>query len=316
LLDALARAADGVRTVVQRTKPTEGSEELTHALSALEADRAQYDASFEPFAQAWRGAFEQVRAADADPMIASELDRCQELSEQLNAFLFASAKPLTAMRQKVNAIGELAGSNARLNVLQSDLVRAFETLQTAHHQFEFAAGRISGTEDFRLDAARRSAFGLRRRTQARIQDIDRALERKAAEQARQRHRDALRTTESIVERTRAATDRTVDQLVELQARLNATTETSEAFQDALRSLEVAAAKLDVTRAHLDETQERLKGLQADRLAAPIDTGIAVESCGVVDGPINRADRFRAGGIAFGITFLSIMLGQWWATRRR
>ncbi len=316
VLDALAAAADAMRSTTATAVQSDAPADLARILAAIDTGCAAYHESFNEFANQWHQTFDGFRTKEVDPLTASILIAYRELTERLDRFLFSAAAPLTAMRRSVNQIGQLRSDRARYHLLQSDLARAFHRLQTAHHRFEFEAGRLEGADNFRLDAARRSAFGLYRRTQARIHKIDERLEREAVESARRDHQRALTTAETLVRRVRGVTDQTVDQLVQLQERLNSTVEDAVSFQEALRMLDVAAGKLEVIRGHLDETQARLTHLRNERLSAETDPRVRLVRCGVDGEPMNRMERVRASALTFGISVLTILLGQWWAMRNR
>jgi hypothetical protein len=291
------------------------SQPMRDALDRLTRESNPYRQSLQAFAGNWDRSMKTLVERDIDPLSSEILDIHRECADRINEFLFASARHLTTMRTHVATLGQTASDNARHHVLQSDIARAFQQLQTAHHRFEFSAGRLAGADNFRLDAARRSALGLRHRTQTRIREIDRRLQEQAVQRARAQREQDLAAAEEMVKRIRAATDRTVDDLVILQERLNAAVADSEAFHSAMRGLDLAMGRLEATRKYLRETEVRLEGLETVRLAAQDDFDLTFYIDNAASGPINIHDLLRSGLIAAGLVFFTAMLGQWWIGRR-
>lgn len=314
LLDGLSSASTNLKERIDSSLSAEREADVSRILTRLSESARSYHDALGKFAATWRRSLERLRSAETDPQTAVLLDIHREMSQGLSDFFYTASALLTSMRSGVNDVGQLRGDNARRHVLQSTLAREFQLLQTAHHRFEFSAGKITPSTNFKLDAALRSAQGLHRRSQARLHDIDAQLARVAAERASERHAAALHTAEQLVGRIRDATDQTVDRLVELQGRLNISVQDANSFHENLRQLEVAVGRLEVIRGHLNDMQARLVELQDRRLAVDADPGTKLLSFETDDLPVNRMARLQFGGLTFGLVFAALMLGQWWMRR--
>lgn len=269
----------------------------------------------EEFAGAWNREFVSLQRLDIDPYSGEVLDVYHRVRRLLNDFLFAAAKRLASMRSEVRAVSEDSTDSARHHVFQSNLIRAFETMQAAHHRFEFSAGTLETPDNFQLDVALRAARGLRRRSQERVGRIEEELQAKAAKRAHDRRMQELTEAEALVEQVRTATDETVDELIALQEELNLSAEMSEAFLRAVLKAEIATAKLKLTQDDLSTTKDRLHELEVQRTAGTPESPVEFISAGVIGRPVNLPERLRAGAVGGGLTFLLVLLAQWWITRR-
>ena len=274
----------------------------------MPASQFRLSASWPRFAGRLPGLQARAPAAQLDAVV-------EQLVHPLNDFLFDTARSLSTMRSRVQEVGDDPSDSARHHVYQSNLTRAFHTVQAAHHRFEFAAGALETPDNFRLDAAMKSARGLRRRSQDRIQEIEARLEAKAAERARQRHALELAEAEQFIDQVRSATDRTVDELIALQEELNLDTEASEAFLRAVLRAEVATSRLEIARTDRNQIEDRLRSLAAERVARAKTADVELVSCDVAGRPVNLDDRLRTGGVAGILTLITALLGQYWITRR-
>ncbi len=283
--------------------------------TALAVTIREYRELLEAFASDWNHEFTTAKRLKVDPYSGEILDVYQQVRRRLNDFLFDAAKRLASMRSKVHGLAEDPSDSARHHVFQSNLVRAFQTVQSAHHRFEFAAGTLETPDNFRLDAALRAARGLRRRSQDRIQAIEEKLRERAAEGARKRRLRDLTEATRIVAEVRSATDLTIDELLALQEELNLSAERSEAFLRVVLKAEVATARFDLTQADLHKAEELLRRLAAKRTAIDDRSNIELISCGVVGRPINLAKNLRLGVLGATLSFLTVLLAQWWITRR-
>lgn len=283
--------------------------------TALVVTIRDYRDMLEAFADDWNHEFTTAKRLQVDPYSGEILDVYQHARRRLNDFLFDAAKRLASMRAQVHGLADDPTDTARHHVFQSNLVRAFQTMQSAHHRFEFAAGTIETPDNFRLDAALRAARGLRRRSQEMIQAIEEKLQERAAQAARKRRMQDLTEAKRIVEEVRSATDLTVDELLALQEELNISAERSEAFLRVVLKAEVATARLELTRADLHKAEDLLQRLAAQRAAVDDRTDVELISCGVVNRPVNLARRLRVGALGAALVFLTVLLAQWWITRR-
>jgi len=306
-------AADWIHTI--GTDTTALDSQTRAVLDRLKGDAAAYREHLTRLAHGWAAHFAAIRQNDLDATSNVVLNSLREVEGHLNDFLFTSAAQLSSMRSQLNTLAAQPSIQARPPMWHSECARAFHVLQNAHHRFEFAAGRINGTDDFRIDAARRAAFGLRRRTQERIRIIEERLQTRAAEQAKQSRRQETLDQEQLVDRVRSITDQTVDQLLTLQEELNSTAERSEEFHVAQGDLNRATERLDITQAMLAETQRRLDDLETTRLATEVVPPIRLVSCEALDRPVNLLPKAITGLVVFMLAFGALMLGQSWTATR-
>ncbi len=268
------------------------------------------------FAKTWTYEFTALQRLEVNPYSGEVLDVYQRVRRQLSDFLFDAAKRLASMRSQVRALSADPRDSARHHVFQSNLVRAFQTMQALHHRFEFAAGTIETPDNFRLDAALKAARGLRRRSQHQIRAIEEALQAQAAERTRKRRIQELARAGQLVAQVRTAADQTVDQLIALQRELNLSAELSEAFLRAVLKAEIATARLKLTQTDLTQTQGRLRQLTVERLSRAEAADIEFISADVTGRPVNLTARLGTGALAGSLTLVIVLLAQWWITRRQ
>jgi hypothetical protein len=313
-LEQLALALDELSSVAAVSRPP-SNPRGDNGAAQPRITVAPYAELVARFAESWNRDFVGLRGLEVSAYTGEVLDVYHRVRRSLNDFLFSAAKLLASMRASVRALVEDPSDSARHHVLRSNLVRAFERMQAAHHRFEFKAGALETPDNVRLDAALRSARGLRRRTQDRIAQVEQALQAEATRRARQRRIDEITQAEVLVEQVRTATDETVDALLALQDELHLSAETSEAFLRAVLKAEIASARLKLTQDDLNATKQRLHELETERTTAAPGAPVEFVSAGVVGRPINLSERLRAGAIGGGLTFLLVLLAQWWITRR-
>ncbi|MFQ5495339.1 MAG: hypothetical protein ACE5EX_08140, partial [Phycisphaerae bacterium] len=244
------------------------------------------------------------------------LDTHQRLRRTLRNFLFNASRHLVDLRARFEVFQDAPTDATRFHVYQSRLARLLRITQTLHHRFEFTASGIESAWNYRVDAALTAARGLRRRTQARLREIDARLEARAVRRARRQLADNRAEAEQLVARAREALDGKVDQLLTLQARLNKNAALTEGFWTANAEALRQAARWDVLRENEGDTASRLRELAELRAARVGDLTVDLLACGVVEPPVNRNRRIRIAGLGAGLTLLTVLLGQWWITRSR
>ena len=314
-LEQLALAADELIEIASSSPGQQTPQSERRSDLALAVTVQAYTDMVATFAEMWTQEFTALRRLEVNPYSGEVLEVYQRVRRQLNDFLFDTAKRLASMRSQVRALGADPRDSARHHVFQSNLVRAFQTMQALHHRFEFAAGTIETPDNFRLDAALKAARGLRRRSQSQIRAIEEALQAKAAKRARKRRIEELARAEQLVAQVRTAADQTIDELIALQEELNLDAELSEAFLRAALKAEIATARLELTQTDLTQTESQLSQLTADRLSKAEAADIELVSAGVIGRPINLAERLGTGAFAAALTLTMILLAQWWVTRR-
>ncbi len=308
-LEQLRSATDDLLRTASQSDTARLPPNVRAAVEGVVSETELYRQTLGVFVDAWTGEFTTLQRREVDPQSGELLDGYQRARSLLSDFLFAASQRLAALRSHVNTLGEQPTDHARHHVLQSNLTRAFQAAQSAHHRFEFAAGAIDTPDNFRLDAALRSARGLRRRTVEEMQRLEQRLQADAIEKAQQQRVQALAEAEHAVERTRATSEQTIEQLFAVQDGLIQAVGLSEGFLHAVLQAELAANRLQTAEADLARAEERLRELAASRQAAAADIGVELVSCGVVQSDLKLAQRFRLGGIGFVVTLVTVLVAR-------
>jgi len=311
LVDATGALGQAITAAAPETLPPATRAQLAPVQTALN----DYLDRLNTFREAWAADFADLRETPTDAYTAAVLDRHRSIARALGDFLFASARALSQLRAAVNNLNEGRSDLARDHVLRSTLVREFHKVQNAHHRFEFAAGDVQSMEYFRLDSALKSARGLRRRTKARMDQIDLELQTEAIESARRQRVAETQAAKRLMEKVRDTADETIDSLVDLQEDLNLSADLSEEFQRAMLKVEVATSRFRLTQSYLDQTRSRLRDLQAKRLKPEHPSRIELQRCEVLGSAVDWTQRIRTGGVGAALTLLTVLLGQWWVSRR-
>ena len=264
--------------------------------------------------RAWDAEFEQIAGAEITPIAPRLIDAQQRVRQLVADFLFDGGQELSTLRETTEALAQGPGDDARFHVLHSDLVRRFQVVQRAHHRFEFAAGQLEVSGNFRLDTALRSARGLHRRVRARLRQIDDELETAAVARARQERLDELAQTRTELLRRREAVDHSIDAIIGLQTELNLQTDLTEEFLHDLIDVELANTRVDLMQRDLDQTQQHLRRL-ADQRREASEARVEVVSCAVIDGPLHLGTRLGwAGGAAMLALLGALGVQAWWWPR--
>jgi len=314
-MQQLAEAAEAFDAALVAASPETQPPATRAQLNPIRSAFNTYLEKLNTFREGWSADFADLRETPPDAYTAVVLDRHRSISQLLSDFLFASSRALSQMRTAVSSLNEGYSDLARDHVLRSNLVRAFHRIQNAHHRFEFAAGDIQSPEHFRLDAALKSARGLRRRTKVRMDQIEQELQAEALETARRRRIAETQAAKQLMEQVRDNADETIDSLVDLQEHLNLSADQSEEFQRAMLKVEVATSRFRLTQTYLDQTKSRLRDLRAKRMTPNDPSRIELDRCEVLGPAVDWTQRARTGGIGAALTLVTILLGQWWVSRK-
>lgn len=313
-LEQLRTAMDDLSSTASNSDTTRLSQNIQTAVQGLVNDTDAYRQTLTTFTEVWTNEFTSLQRMEVDPASGELLDRYQRVRSLLSDFLFAASQGMSAVRSHLNVLGEQTSDNARHHVLQSNLIRAFQAAQTAYHRFEFAAGGIDTPDNFRLDAALRSARGLRRRALEQIQHIEQRLQTEAIDRAKKQHAVALIEAEQAVEQTRATSEQTIEQLFSVQDGLIQTVGLTEGFLHAVLQAELAANRLQTAQENLARLEQWLGKLTAEREASA-DIGVELVSCAVIGTELNLRQRYHLAGIGFVVTLVAVFAAQWWIARR-
>lgn len=273
-----------------------------------------YRDTVSPFRDEWNRLFKSIQRQDADPLSDKFLTGYQRARGLLRQLLYDTSKSMTEMRGQIQALRTDPRNDARLHVYQSNMIRGFQTMQTSHHRFEFAASGIEIPDNFRLDAALRSAQGLWRRSQYQIAQIESQLRKKALLRARRERTAQLEVTEASLRNARVAADALLDDILSVGQQLNASAAQSEPFFKALVAAEVASARLELTETDLSEITRRLRELVRTRTQSA-ESDIEVVEARVIGPPVRLKERLAMAGLAASLTLISMLAGQWWILRR-
>lgn len=309
LLDALQATASelvdvGGSKVAQTAR---GAHRL--AAERLNEAAATYQRRCEEFAREWTGELEKLRAAEADPPSSAILDGHDRLTKRLGDFLFATVSDLSAMQEQVDVLSSETHDAARHLELISTLTRGFRKLRTDHHQFEFAASDIKPLNNFRLDAALKSAQGLTRRVSDRVKNIDRRLEEQAYQQAIQDRDQELAELDRRIGELRQLQESHVAAMLEAQDGL---TDAALRVDDYLRnrfSADQRAQRVEQLGSEIASMEAQLDTLAANR-PSPVDpAAVTVVRRHVDPTPINLKERLAYGGLVTATTLLVMLLGH-------
>lgn len=315
-LQKLSSAVQSLHAMITDSQSRLLSEDIRGQMQQLKRQVQSYQALLAPFVQIWTKEFVTLRRSEINPYNDDIIRTYHRIRSKMNDFLYTTAKHLSDMRMMVTHIGESQSDQARYYVLQSELVRSFQSVQSAHHRFEFAAGRMETPSNFRLDTALKSGRGLFRRTQHQIASIDRHLRTQALARAREQRQEQMKAASRLVNEVRRSADQTIEQLVTIQSDLNLTADEAEAFQRALFEAELATSRLQSLQSHLSEVNHRLGDMEDQHTASAEASHIELQTCSVEDQPINLIERVRIGGLGAILTLFTVLLGQWWIGRRR
>jgi len=314
-IEQLATTMDELSRTASNSDTTRLGQNIQAAVLGLVNDTDVYRQKLTTFTEVWTYEFTSLQRMDVDPASGELLDVYQRVRMLLSDFLFAASQGMSAVRSHLSVLDEQTSDNARHYVLQSNLTRAFQAAQKAHHRFEFVAGGIDTPDNFRLDAALRSSHGLRRRILEQMQHLEQRLQTEAIDRARKQRVLALTEAEHAIEQIRATSEQIIEQLLSVQDGLIHAVGLTEGFLHAVLQAELAASRLQTAQENLARTDRRLAELVARREAANADLGVELVSCGVIGTELNLVQRLRLGGIGFVMTLVTVLLGQWWITRR-
>jgi len=230
LLEKLQTICEETCTTVSPDNNNGAEESATVILGNLDRATKLYKDRLETFSTTWTAEYTAIGRLAVDPFSAELLERHERLRAMLSEFLYHEGKQLSAMRASLQDMTRGDGDGARYHVLHSNLSRAFQRLQLAHHRFEFKAGTIDIAQNFHMDAALQASRGLRRRSQIRIRLIDGRLQEEARHRATKQRVLELADSESRLNKTHRYAKDTVLEMFGMQADLNLTVQQRKRFE--------------------------------------------------------------------------------------
>ncbi len=305
VLERLQSNVEELKAACVQASPVTSGDAIHQQVVALEQALSAYQALLATFAGSWTLRFTELRNAAVDPKSESLLATFQRSRQLVDEFLFRAGKELAHLRAPLEALRTNPTDEPRLHQAVSNLLRAFQALQTAHHRFEFLAGSLETSGNFRLDAALRASRGLSRRSQDRIREIETHLLAEATREARQLRRVELAAAEQTAESMRTAADRAMAELLALQDSLNLAAAESSAHQASLLGARAAAGKVAAHRADLHQLETRLRERAEARIIAANAFGVTIVSSYLDPYPVNLGTQTGIGFFAGFSLFLSL-----------
>lgn len=306
-LEQLSKETKAFKTTLAGIDTSKFSANLKAGLEGLRVSLDAYSVTLAAFANTWTIEFTFVKQMEIDPQEPLLIDLQERVRKLLGDFLFKGSKQLGDLRQQLGDAGDKDSASARHHVLESTLTRGFQSVQTAHHRFEFAASMIETPENFRLDAALRSARGLHRRSREQTQFIEKRLELEAATRARADRQRALQEAAETIEQRRVDSLRTVTELFNVQdGLLAAGVETQDFLLAALR-VEVVAQTVQAMQRDLAELESRRQELESARLEQANQLTVKRMPIELVGRDYLWGLRMRVGVVAGMLTFLVVLL---------
>lgn len=315
LLEKLSDASLALLHFTQNSPLSAFDEDILNPFNQIKKHAQQYQEKLTAFTQLWTKEFVTLQKTPINAYNDDILATYHRTRSQLNDFLYSASKILSDIRLIVTNIGENQSDNARYYVFQSELIRSFQTVQTAHNRFEYSASHVETPDNFRLDAALKSAQGLYRRSQQNIASIEKKLKAKALTRAKERRKVNLIEASRLVDDIRISADKTIAKLVSLQAELNLSTDETEAFHRTLFEVKLATGQLQSIQSHIGEMSHHLRSLEDQHAASVNASRLELLHCDVTTHPVNLTERLRMGGLGAMLTFFTVILGQLWINRR-
>jgi len=298
---------------VQQLGETRAAQSATgmHRLAAERLVEAanEYQRLLTRFAGSWRREFiglQDTAGRPADPAVIETQDR---LARLLSDLLFETVEPLSTLKDQVDAMAADPNNAARHHELITLATRRFNTLRTAHHQFEFSASDIRALNNPRLDAALRTARALHQRTQERIRTIDQGLQAEAFRLAVEERDRQIAERQEQIDRLRPQLDQTVTAMLSAQDVLTQAVPRLESFLHQQFDAERHAKEIRRLETEIADKQSQLSILAAGR-TSPVNPDVVTVLDRHVDRqPVNLLQRLASGWLVTATALVLILLGQ-------
>ena len=214
-----------------------------------------YHRRLDAFSRTWNEAMTGLQSLPADPLNPRLLISHEQLRTVLGDFQFYGGRLLADLRESVQSLSERA--QAHENRACAEIKRRFHRLEADHRRLEFAASDIYPRNDFRLDAALRSAEGLSRRVSDRVRLVDAQLLQEAAKLARQAFEQTHSANQSELHLLRNTIDSLTDKIISLIEEKSRWVQLSGEAQQATASAELSRHRLRATENLVTTMQEML-----------------------------------------------------------
>lgn len=314
-LDELSTATRNLASATASGRTGLRTTDAAEILGEFDDHARAYGALLDQFSKRWSTGFGELRIVDNSPHSAVLIDAHAQIRGMLPGFLLQSELPLAGMDSAARALREKIGNDVRLNGEYSRITRAYRATHEAHRRFAIAAGQIEPVQNFRLDAALRSARGLRRRSQHRIRLLDEQLQSRAARRVREQRVQRTEALSNRVDELRGTLAQTMEELISLAIDLNKSTELTEEFLRAELAADLAKQRATGVENTLSQNDAQLAELEAERRTTAQNVKVQLVSCRSDNRPVNLEERLRLGGFAAAMTFFIVAGCQWWFYRR-
>ena len=315
MLDALAASAKDLEELCSGDQVGSAEAELRRSVERIGQSTADYGALLTEFAQVWAREGDGLRTLADDPRRANVLHAQATLYDLLSGFIFQSTVPLTSIRDQVRAVSTAPGTPAHRHELASSLARGLHALQSAHHQFEFAAGDVKPSNNFRLDAALKSAKGLYHRSCGRLEQIEERLSRQALADLRATRARRIAVLEQEIGQLRPTLDASVEAMMATHEQADRNAPTLQGYRESRAVAGVYEERiLDVER-KLARIDTQLNDRAAKRMEVINTDHLLIVPLRAGRWPVNLPAKLFQGTLAFAAV-LALLIGlQLWLSPR-
>jgi len=315
MLDVLTTSAKSLEDLCAGEQVRSTSVELRRPVERIGQSAADYSALLAGFAQAWNQEGDRLRALEDDPRQAKIIDLQATLYNLLSGFVFQSSVPLTSIRDHVRAVSTAPGTPAGRHELASSLVRGLHALQSAHHRFEFTAGDIKPSNNFRLDAALRSAKGLRHRSRGRLEQIEGRLSRDALANLRDERERRVAALSKEIDELRPTLDASVEALLATHEQADRHTPALQRFHESQAVTGVYDERIKNTQREIARIDTLLTDRAAKRMGVINPDHLRVVAHRISRWPVNLPAKLLQATLAFAAVLVFLVGLQMWLSPR-
>lgn len=306
-LDELVLASTKLEHVLGDNRRTGEAEQKRR--NRIRTRSGHYRRRLESFARRWTETFTALANQPGDPLAPRLFHFQRRLADLLGEFSFHAGKLIDAMRDDVRELGNQTHDAARRHRIRSQVLRAFHRLESEHRQLEFVASDVLPRNNFRLDAAIRSARGLHYRVRQAVAAIDQRLEADAIARDRQQRQARRESLLKERERITGQVDDQMDTILSLQTELLDTIPQARDSLERAHRIDSLRRRLELLRKTFADDQELLAALRKQREAAQGIEPIRLMNYTIDQTPSNLPERLLWGGVAALITLLAMLSFQ-------
>lgn len=308
-LDELVDAAGKLGQITAGGASPHGDDAQGAAMDQIRGRSAQLSRRIESFARRWTEVFTSVVRRPVVPLASRELEAQARLADLLAEFTFHAGKLLDLMRESTHNLRDQTQHAARNHRTQSQTLRACHRLEAEFARFEFVASDIIPRNNFRLDAAMRSARGLRFRVGLEVSAIDEGLATEALEQVKTQRRTERHGLQAEIQSVEDDVEHAVDEILDAQTELLAIIPETEKAIRLQYSLDGARRQAATLEKWLAEDRKNLAALKTQREIQPEGEWVRLVSHSVDAIPIDLSAHILWGVLAATIVMLGALLFQ-------